>query len=157
VLALGIGAAWVLVEGTRSAWLYDGGLFAHSLAAALVVALCVAAPQAPVARALAWAPLRWLGLISYSLYLWHWPVIVLLRGPRFALAGWSLTAVASVVSIALATASTRLIEDPIRFRARWARGRAGLLAFAAVMAALAALWLLVPGPAAPTIDTTGLR
>jgi peptidoglycan/LPS O-acetylase OafA/YrhL len=157
VLALGIGAAWFLVEGTQSAWLYDGGLFAHSLAAALLVALCVAAPTAPLPRALAWAPVRWLGLISYSLYLWHWPVIVLLSGPRLGLAGWPLTGAACAASIALAALSTRLVEDPIRFRAGWARGRAGLLAFAAVMAGLAALWLLSPGPAVPSVDTTDLR
>ncbi|MCR2740583.1 hypothetical protein NSQ98_25385, partial [Salmonella enterica] len=36
-------------------------------------------PQAWVARLLASAPMRRIGLLSYSLYLWHWPVFVLMR------------------------------------------------------------------------------
>lgn len=152
LLAGGIGAAWLLVDGQNSAWLYKGGLFAHSLAAALLIGLCVHAPHTPVATILAWPPLRWLGLISYSLYLWHWPVFVLLSG----LTGWTRTIAVCALSIALATASKYLVEDPIRFRARWARGRTGLIVFAAVMIGLAVLWLVLPAPAAPSIDITRL-
>jgi peptidoglycan/LPS O-acetylase OafA/YrhL len=157
VLALAIAATWAVADGTGSPWLFDGGLFAHSAAAALLIALCVQLPQAPVARALAWRPLRCLGLISYSLYLWHWPVIVLLSPGRSGLAPWPWTAAVCALSIALAAASTTLVENPIRHRTAWALGRRGVLAFAAVMAVLALLWLLVPGPPAPRIDTTGLR
>jgi peptidoglycan/LPS O-acetylase OafA/YrhL len=149
VLALGMGAAWLFVDGVNSAWLFTGGLFAHSLAAALLVGLCVRAPHTLVARVLAWQPLQWFGLISYSLYLWHWPVFVLFS-PHF---GW-LVAVA--VSIGLAVLSKYLVEDPIRFRATWARGRSGLVAFAALMIGLAVLWLVLPAPAPPLIDITGL-
>jgi peptidoglycan/LPS O-acetylase OafA/YrhL len=157
VLALAIVATWAVADGTGSPWLFEGGLFAHSAAAALLIALCVQIPQAPVARALAWPPLRRLGLISYSLYLWHWPVIVLLSPQRSGLAAWPWTAAVCALSIGLAAASTALVENPIRYRAGWGRGRRGVLAFAAVMAALALLWLVVPDPPAPRIDTTGLR
>jgi peptidoglycan/LPS O-acetylase OafA/YrhL len=156
-LALVVAATWAVADGTGSPWLFEGGLFAHSAAAALLIALCVQIPQAPVARALAWRPLCRLGLISYSLYLWHWPVIVLLSPQRSGLAPWPWTAAVCALSIALAAASTALVENPIRCRAAWGRGGRGVLAFAAVMAALALLWLVVPGPAAPRIDTTGLR
>jgi peptidoglycan/LPS O-acetylase OafA/YrhL len=66
------------------------------------------------AAILALAPMRFLGRISYSLYLWHWPVLVLpavavghaLPGPvRVGLAG---------VAIVLAAATQRWVEDPIR-------------------------------------------
>ncbi|MGH3249414.1 MAG: acyltransferase family protein [Trebonia sp.] len=156
LLAVGIGAAWVLVDGVDSLWLYRGGLLAHSLACALLVGLCVRAPQSLVAKALAWRPLRWLGLISYSLYLWHWPVIVLLAAQRTGLGGWSQAVVVCAVSIGLATLSKYLVEDPIRFRAKWARGRSGLLAFAALMVGLAVLWMALSAPAPPTIDITQL-
>ena len=64
-------------------------------------------------RWLALPPMRWLGRISYSLYLWHWPILVLpeaalgpLPGPvRVALAG---------VAVLVAAASHRWIEEPIR-------------------------------------------
>ncbi|MBB4908618.1 acyltransferase family protein [Actinophytocola algeriensis] len=150
--AAGIGTMWLLVDGVGSWWLFTGGLFAHSLAAAVLIGLCAQTPEALVARVLAWRPLRLLGLISYSLYLWHWPVFVLFSAQR----GWPQTAAACAASIGLATLSTHLVENPIRFRAGWARGRLGLVAFAALMAALAALWLALPAPAPPAIDIDGL-
>jgi peptidoglycan/LPS O-acetylase OafA/YrhL len=152
LLAVGLGTAWLLADGVSSLWLFTGGLFAHSLAAALLIGLCVHAPHTVVAKVLAWQPLRWFGLISYSLYLWHWPVFVLLSPER----GWLWAAVACAVSIVLAALSKYLVEDPIRFRAEWARGRRGMVAFAAVMIGLAVLWLALPAPAPPTIDITGL-
>jgi peptidoglycan/LPS O-acetylase OafA/YrhL len=152
LLAVGIGASWSLVDGENALWLFTGGLFAHSLAAALLIGLCVQAPHALVARALAWRPLRWLGLISYSLYLWHWPVFVLLSPQR----GWIRTAAAYALAIGLAALSKYLVEDPIRFRAKWARGRSGLLAFAALMVGLAVLWSALPAPAPTIIDITKL-
>jgi peptidoglycan/LPS O-acetylase OafA/YrhL len=139
-----------------SAWLFTGGLFLHSLAGALLVGLCVQGPHTVVARALSWRPLRWLGLISYSVYLWHWPIIVLLSPERTGLDGWVHTLVVYAASIGLATLSKYLVEDPIRFRARWARGRGGLVAFGALTMGLVVLWLAVPAPAPVTIDITRL-
>jgi peptidoglycan/LPS O-acetylase OafA/YrhL len=156
LLAVGMGTAWVFADGVNSSWLFTGGLFAHSLAAAVLVGLCVRAPHTLLAQVLAWRPLRWLGLISYSLYLWHWPVIVLLPAPWPELGGWLRTVLVCTVSIDLAALSKYLIEDPIRFRVTWARGRSGSLAFAALMIILAVLWLALPAPAPPTIDITKL-
>ncbi|MEV4641827.1 acyltransferase [Actinoplanes sp. NPDC049548] len=155
-LVAGLGMAWILVDGERSAWLFTGGLFLHSAASALLVGLCTQAPHTWIAGALAARPLRWLGVISYSLYLWHWPVIVLLSQERTGLHGvaWTLTVWAA--SIGLAALSKYLVEDPIRFRAAWARGRSGLLAFTAVTIAIAVLWLVAPEPAPVTIDVTQL-
>ncbi|MGI5230395.1 acyltransferase family protein [Actinoallomurus sp. CA-142502] len=147
-LAIGMGTAWSLVDGVNSAWLFTGGLFVHSLAAALLVGLCAGEPRTAVGTVLASWPLRGLGLISYSLYLWHWPVFVLLSAQR----GWVRTVAACAVSIGLAVLSKYLVEDPIRFRAGWATRRSGLLAFAAVMAGLAVLWSVLPAPAPVTID-----
>ncbi|GAB3441947.1 acyltransferase [Streptomonospora sediminis] len=152
VLAAAMGAAWVLVDGADSVWLFTGGLFAHSLASAALIGLCAQAPQTAVARALAARPLRWLGLVSYSLYLWHWPVIVLLGPQPAGAGGWAGTVLVCAVSIGLAALSKYLVEDPIRFRASWARGRSGVFAFAALMVGLAALWLAVPAPAPPAVD-----
>lgn len=151
-----LAVVWTLADGLTSTWLYTGGLFAHALAAALLVGLCAQAPHTTVATVLAWRPLRWLGLVSYSLYLWHWPVIVLLTPQRTHLGGWPLTLVVCAVSIGVAALSRYLVEDAVRFRARWARGRSGVAAFVALMAGLAVLWLALPEPTPPPVDLTEL-
>ncbi|WP_307796050.1 acyltransferase [Amycolatopsis sp. 195334CR] len=156
VLAGALAVFWLVADGESAHWLFRGGLFAHSLLAAVLVALCAQTPGAPVTRALDWAPLRWLGSVSYSLYLWHWPVFLILSEERLGLTGWARTAVVCAVSLALAVASKALVEDPIRFRARWARGRTGVAAFAAATVALAALWVAVPRPPVVQVDVTGL-
>lgn len=67
-----------------------------------------------VGSVLSWPVLRWFGRISYSLYLWHWPVIVffkhfMLRAPR----GWEVPACAAL-AVALALLSYRYIESVCR-------------------------------------------
>ncbi|MFG1927315.1 acyltransferase family protein [Cryptosporangium sp. NPDC048952] len=155
-LAAGLGTAWLVVDGADDQWLFTGGLLVHSLASAALIGACVRAPGSTVARLLAVPPLRWLGLISYSLYLWHWPVVVLLSTERTGLEGWTWTLLVGTVAIGLAVASKYLVEDPIRYRAGWARGRTGLLAFVVVMIGLAVLWRVVPQPPPVTIDVTHL-
>ncbi|GAA1356314.1 hypothetical protein GCM10009660_58440 [Catellatospora bangladeshensis] len=157
LLAAGLLASWALVDGEGSRALFHGGLFAHSLAAALLVALCAGEPGTAVARVLAGRPLRWLGLVSYSLYLWHWPVFLLLSPDRTGLSGWPWAVVVCAVSVGLAALTRHFVEDPIRFRAAWARGRTGLVAFGAVMVALAVFWAVVPRPAGDVVDGAGLR
>ncbi|MCX5205662.1 acyltransferase [Streptomyces sp. NBC_00237] len=159
VLAAGIAGYWFVIDGEKSPSLFQGALFAHSLAAALLIACLAHAPGSAVGRVLGAGPLRWVGQLSYSLYLWHWPVLLLLSEERTGLTGWSRTALALAVSFAAAIASKYLIEDPIRFRARWAHGRTGFLAVAATFVALIALWYCIPEPPAPgtgSVDLTQL-
>lgn len=68
----------------------------------------------PVSRSLGASPLIWIGDRSYSIYLWHWPLIVFALGlfptSRFA------SIVAAIVTIPVASASYRFIEQPFRYR-----------------------------------------
>ncbi|MFJ3904917.1 acyltransferase family protein [Streptomyces sp. NPDC090025] len=156
--AAAIAAFWLLAEGQRTPGLFQGGLFLHALAATLLIATLARAPHTPLGRALGVPPLRGLGRISYSLYLWHWPVCLLLTEERLGLSGWSRTAVLLAVAVASAWLSKVLIEDPVRFHARWAHGRTGAVAFLATVVALAALWFLLPRPqpGAGSVDLTQL-
>lgn len=157
VLMTGLLAAWFLVSGVETPFLFSGGLFVHSLVVAVLIALCAEAPGTRVARALAWKPLRYVGLISYSLYLWHWPVMVLLTEASPGLSGWPLAVLVGGVSVALAAIAKQFVEDPIRHRMPWLRGWPGFFVFTVAMIGLAALWLLLPGPAPIQIDVTRLN
>ena len=94
--------------------LYRGPLLLCGIAAVAVIAAAAHPKPGPVARALALPPLVGLGLISYGLYLFHWPVYLVLTPARTGLSGWALLAERVSVSIAVAIASYYLIEQPIR-------------------------------------------
>ncbi len=98
--------------GEYSPFAYRGGLVLLSVATAAVVA-AAACPATSVGLALGWRPLRWIGVRSYGIYLWHYPVIVLTTpanaGENLVRAGWQMAA--SVVAAAL---SWRFIEEPVR-------------------------------------------
>lgn len=66
--------AWIGTH-TEARWLFLGGFTGISLAAAATV-LAALEDGSGVARVGSWRPLRWLGRISYSLYLWHLPIYV---------------------------------------------------------------------------------
>ncbi|AJT70007.1 hypothetical protein T261_8414 [Streptomyces lydicus] len=72
----------------------------------------------------------------------------------FGIGGWWRTAVAIGVSLLVARLTKAGVEDPVRFRARWATGRRGLLTLAAAFAVAAGVWVAVPQPqpGAGTVD-----
>ena len=74
--------ACVTVDGQR-AFLYRGGSALVAIATAAVIASVVtAATPHPLARFLSLRPLAFVGLISYGLYLWHWPIVLVLTRAR---------------------------------------------------------------------------
>jgi peptidoglycan/LPS O-acetylase OafA/YrhL len=90
-------------------------------------------------------PLPYLGDISYSLYLWHWPVIIMIleaTGSDTLDASQVLAAV--VMSLALAVVTKHLIEDPFRQRRATPRGRRGTYVLGAVLVALPVLTVVGP-------------
>ena len=95
---------------------YRGGDLAASFCFVVLIA-AVAHPRTGIGRALGVAPLRWVGERSYGIYLWHFPLILLVAGVNVRSSAWVVIAEAVVV-IAAAALSFRYIEEPIR------RGRA---------------------------------
>lgn len=86
-----------------------------------------------VGRLLSWRPMQALGRISYSWYLWHWPVLLLAAVVADSSA-MSYRLLAIVVSLMLAMASYRWVEEPVRHQQRLlAHGRKTLLLAVAVM------------------------
>jgi peptidoglycan/LPS O-acetylase OafA/YrhL len=70
--------------------------------------------DSPVRRALSIPPLVWIGTISYGVYLYHWPIFVILDEERTGMDGVALTALRFVITFALAQVSFMLLERPIR-------------------------------------------
>lgn len=114
----------------RQSILYRGGFGVVGLATALTIAVAVSPWARAFPRLLEWAPLRWLGVRSYGLYLWHWPIFIVTR-PELdvPLTGPALLAVRLGATVLLAGLSYRYIEAPIR---AGALGRLGRAAWASV-------------------------
>ena len=94
------------------AWLLRGGYTLVAFVTALTIIGLLR--HGRVATALSWMPLRTLGVVSYSLYLVHWPVMSVLTQDRTGLHGATLLAVSLVVSIGLAWALHVFVERPVR-------------------------------------------
>jgi hypothetical protein len=85
-----------------------------SLATVLVVA-ALAHPACRLGPILGWKPLRWVGVRSYGIYLWHFPIIVLTTPGGIANGAEPLREALQVVAIfAVAALSWRYVEEPIR-------------------------------------------
>lgn len=111
--------------------------------AALIAAqpsLTGAAPsRTPLARLLAFRPIQWIGDISYSIYLWHWPLLILWPSMFPHITGAPSKALIIVATLVLAGLTKRFVEDPARFwrpqaSLRWVYA-AGVLGMAVVVGA----------------------
>ncbi|WP_154767410.1 acyltransferase family protein [Nakamurella alba] len=104
----------MVVLDLENPWTYRGGLLLVSLAAVGLVAVTIRG-SGPVAKLLGSRVLRPVGERSYSLYLWHWPAVVMADRILAVDLGRPLAAAVGVVAAVLATEITfRLVERPIR-------------------------------------------
>lgn len=117
--ALLLAAGLAATRESHAPW--PDGLASVAGTAGLIAALLVAPAANPAARLLASKPIRYVGFLSYSLYLWHWPVIVLMRWTTGIDAPWQKL-VALAVAFAMAVFSYHWIETPLR-RGRWITSR----------------------------------
>jgi peptidoglycan/LPS O-acetylase OafA/YrhL len=151
VAALAVIGYLVTQLTTTSPTTFHGGLTAVAVLSAIVVVACT--QRGPVAALLSIDPLPQLGRLTYSAYLFHWPVFLWLDDRTTDLPPPSLLALRLAVTFGLALTSYVLIEQPIRHR-RMPRPIAGL-AWADGSIAVAAL--LVLATAAPAGTTGGTQ
>jgi peptidoglycan/LPS O-acetylase OafA/YrhL len=144
------------LERESSAFLFKGGLFLLDLSVVLVI-LGVTGPQsrAPVRLLLSLKALRGIGLISYGLYLWHFPLMLWLTENSTGLSGLSLLWLRLGASLAAAVLSFFLVEQPVRKRALRGRmlGYLGPLAGSLAIGLSVACSSVLVGPAGAATST----
>jgi peptidoglycan/LPS O-acetylase OafA/YrhL len=133
-LMAGVGLAGIVVAALS----FDDGTTFPGYAATLPVAATLLVLAGRGDALLGVAPLRWLGQISYSLYLWHWPVLIIATQAYGPLNGRTRTGLV-LLSVVLAMATYALVENPIRRSARLRRSHliTAVLAVALILAPVA--------------------
>lgn len=101
----------IAINGSSNFW-YRGGQFVGTILTVLVI-YTVSGRKTWLSRFLSNPVLKWIGDRSYSIYLWHYPIILLIsKGIK---ASWWITLIEIVLSVVLAELSYRFIETPIRY------------------------------------------
>jgi peptidoglycan/LPS O-acetylase OafA/YrhL len=136
--AVGAVVIWIATTET-SAFPYSGGFFLIGLSVGAVILAVVATPRSIVPRVLSLTPIRYVGRISYGLYIWHWPIFVWLNHERTGLIGWQLFVVRVAVTFGVSVVSFHLVERPIRMGTFIRQWRAWLVVPIGVGAVVVAL------------------
>ena len=110
---LGTAALWATTSET-STFAFSGGFLVASLAAGAVVLGCATAPRSLVVRLLELPPLPQWGRISYGVYLWYWPVLLVMTGQRLHWGVYPLFLARVGITVAIAAISYDLVEMPVR-------------------------------------------
>ena len=137
-------------------FLYRGGFFLVAISVAAVIVMLVTLPRSLASWLLSLGPVAYVGRISYGVYLYHWPVLLVMDHAHTGLSGFPLLVSRVAVTFAAAIISFELLERPIRER-RLFRGWRGPLSVAvagsAVAGSVAAVTLSV-APSAAVAATT---
>ncbi len=110
-----------------SPFLYHSGIVLLTIGTVATVA-ALAHPASLLGVAVGWLPLRWIGVRSYGIYLWHWPIIVLTAPGLREKPTLTLQVLQVAATIAVAALSWRFVEEPIRRGAigrLWGKLRSG--------------------------------
>lgn len=131
----------------KTSWMFEyGGFLAVAVMSGFMVIGIAQPSSGPLHRFLEARPTRWVGKISYGLYLYHWPVYVLASEERVGLSGNALLVFHLALTFVIATVSFYLIEQPVLQRRwpvlvkrpalAWPLGFAGSLAVTAILLGL---------------------
>jgi peptidoglycan/LPS O-acetylase OafA/YrhL len=125
----GIVLFWMFLNvGELDSGLYRGGFLVAAIVSALLIAATVHPASKLVPLLLGISVFRWIGIRSYGIYLWHWPIYMVTRAHSdVPLTGFPLLVLRLTLTFVVAALSYKYIEEPIRHGAierQWARYRA---------------------------------
>jgi peptidoglycan/LPS O-acetylase OafA/YrhL len=148
-LLYAVPVAGLVLIGLSFAFVTEGPFFPGPLAILSVAGtLCLLLPfdlsDSLVERVLGWEPMALVGRMSYSLYLWHWPVFSLVDYALYSSPGWLRTTLKICISAAVTAACHFLLERPARKilnrpERRWMAF--GVLAFSMVTLISVGMWV----------------
>lgn len=115
---------------------FPGWIAAVPVLGAGLVILGRSGSRFSVERLSSWRPIHWIGDNSYSIYLWHWPIIVALPYVTREDVTLRWAPLVILLTAALAWATKVIIEDPVRFGTAWRSGRRSIALAAAGALAL---------------------
>ena len=147
--SLGVFIVVVVRTSTSSAWPYRMGFAAFALLSCVLI-IC-AVHDTPLRRMLQLAPILWIGRLSYGLYMYHWPIVQYVTSERTGLSAGPLAGLRISLTVAVATLSYYLVEQPIRQRRFLPTSGLALMTFANVSVALLVAFVVVPLQSAPPI------
>lgn len=104
---------WTHVTSTNP-FAYQGGFLCVALCTAAVLLSITCVPRGPLARLLGFRPIAFVGLISYGMYLWYFPMFAFVTGANTGLRGWPLFLVRVAAVMAAAVVSYYAVEVPLR-------------------------------------------
>jgi peptidoglycan/LPS O-acetylase OafA/YrhL len=132
-----------VVTPSDHGWAYQGGL---PLFALLSVGVIVGLqPASPLRAALSVGPIVWIGRVSYEVYLFHWPIFLVMTKESTGLDGLRLSVARLTLTFALAAIVFRAIEQPVRTKRVLARTRPLFATAAAgILTVLVTVALLIP-------------
>ncbi len=113
------------------------------LGSAAVIAAGSAAPTLGVEWVLKRRPLQWLGKLSYSLYLWHWPILVIVAEHLGKTPSVGVNLLWMLVALGISIVSYAIIENPVRHAKVWQRHRINSLILGAALTGLSVTILSV--------------
>ena len=135
-----------------SRWLYPDGFVVLDVAVAAVIAAVMLVPRSIVGRVFSLPPIRAVGLISYGLYLWHFPIFLWLTADSTELTGTALLLLRFAVTFTVSILSFLIIEQPVRRRRLPTR----FVVAAAPVAAAGAVASVMLGSAGSTATAAGV-
>jgi len=110
----GLGLIAVAVFGFNESMAFPGWIAAAPCVGTALLLVANARPETTTSRLLSTAPMRGVGLVSYSFYLWHWPVLAFATYLLMSSPPWPVGLALMIPALGMAWVSWRYVERPFR-------------------------------------------